>query len=74
MGFTAHTKEELSQLNLSTDKTYTIQYQNRDYFNGEESIEIATNAKLIIEGNEYIFVVTDPYGMDRYIKEVRVIK
>lgn len=74
MGFTAHTKEELEQLNLDSEKTYTIQYMNRDYFNGEESVEIATNAKVIVEGNEYIFVITDPYGMDKYIKEARVIK
>lgn len=74
MGFKPHTKEELDQLNLDTDKTYTIQFINRDYFNAQESIEIVNNAKVFKQGEEYIFIVTDPYGMDKYIKEARVIQ
>lgn len=74
MSFKPHTKEELDELQLDVNQTYTIQYMNRDYFNAQESIEIVKNAKVILQGNEYIFIVTDPYGMDKYIKEVRVIQ
>ena len=74
MKFLPHTKEELDALHLDVNQTYMIQYINRDYFNGEENLEVTNHAKVIIENNEYIFVVTDPYGMDKYIKDVRVIK
>ena len=46
---------------------------NRDYFNGEENLEIS-KARAIKDDSGFTFVVSDPYGMDRYIKEVRVIK
>lgn len=72
MNFKAHTKEELQELDLLENQMYTIKYLNKDYYNGEETVEIA-KAKLILNENEYVFVVSDPYGMDRFINNVRVI-
>lgn len=73
MQFVSQTQEELKQLNLNEDQNYTIQYLNRDYFNGEENIELA-QARVIINEEEILFIVTDPYGMDKFIKEARIIK
>lgn len=73
MKFVPQNQEELKQLNLIEDKDYTIQYLNRDYFNGEENIELA-QARVIVNDEEILFVVTDPYGMDKFIKEARIIK
>ncbi len=72
MNFSAHTQEELQQLQLNEENLYTIQYLNRDYFNGDENIEVA-QARVIINNSEVLFVVTDPYGMDKFIKEARII-
>lgn len=72
MNFKPHTQKELEELNLNENETYTIEYINKDYFNGENSLEIA-KAKVIINDTKYVFVVPDPYGMDRFINEARVI-
>lgn len=71
--FKAHTNEELQKLNIKEDEMYTIEYMDRDYFNGEEKVEVS-KAKAILNNTDFIFVVSDPYGMDKYIKECRVIK
>ncbi len=72
MNFSAHTQEELHKLQLTNDSLHTIEYLNRDYFNGEENIEIS-KARVIVNDNDILFVVTDPYGMDKFIKEARII-
>ena len=46
---------------------------NKDYFNGEETLE-RTSATAIINEGKITFVVPDPYGMDRFIDKVRIIK
>ncbi|AXH14737.1 hypothetical protein [Malaciobacter mytili] len=73
MQFIPHTQEELKSMDINEEKIYTIQYLERDYFNGENRIELG-KAKAIIGENEIVFVVTDSYGMDKFIKEARVIK
>lgn len=73
MNFVANTKEELQQMHLIEDLIYDIEYVNRDYFNGEDTLEVS-KAKLLLNDGDYIFVVTDPYGMDKFIKEVRVLR
>ncbi|MGB5868521.1 MAG: hypothetical protein WBG69_11675 [Arcobacteraceae bacterium] len=72
MSFIAHTQKELEDLDLKEDTLYTIKYINKDYFNGEDNVEI-TKAKVILNDNQYIFVATDPYGMDKFISNARVI-
>jgi hypothetical protein len=72
MAFTPHTQEELKQLNIQADSTYLIQYANKDYFNGEETIEIGKATATITDGNIY-FVVVDPYGMDKLVMQARLI-
>ena len=72
MAFVAHTQEELKGLNIQTDKRYLIQYANKDYFNGEETIEIGKATATHTDGNIY-FVVVDPYGMDKLVMQVRVV-
>jgi hypothetical protein len=72
MNFKPHTQDELKILNLKENQSYTIEYLNKDYFNGEETLETA-KAKLILNDNKFIFIVPDPYGMDRFINDVRVI-
>ncbi len=72
MAFAPHTQEELRELHLQTDSIYLIQYPNKDYFNGEESIEIGKATATITDGNIY-FTVVDPYGMDKLVMKARLI-
>ena len=72
MAFTPHTQKELKQLNIQADSTYLIQYANKDYFNGEETIEIGKATATITDGNIY-FTVVDPYGMDKLVMKARLI-
>ncbi len=72
MAFTAQTQQELKQLDIKADKTYLIQYVNKDYYNGEETIEIGKATAAITDGNIY-FVVVDPYGMDKLVMQARLI-
>ena len=72
MAFVTHTQEELKGLNIQAHKIYLIQYVNKDYYNGEETIEIGKATATITDGNIY-FVVVDPYGMDKLIMQARLI-
>lgn len=72
MSFTPHTQEELQNLNIINGQTYQIEYKNKDYFNGEETIEKGIATVVVIEGNIY-FNVVDPYGMDKLIMHARVL-
>ena len=67
MDFVANTNEELQQLNIKENEIYTIKYLNRDYFNADENIEL-TKAKALKDEAGFCFIVTDPYGMDKFIK------
>lgn len=72
MNFTSNTQEELQLLNIIDGNEYLIEYKNKDYFNGEETIE-KTKAKALINNNQILFIVPDPYGMDRFISDVRIL-
>ncbi len=72
MTFIPHTQDELKKLNIIAGKNYTIQYANKDYYNGDETIEIG-NATAIKTNEEIYFNVVDPYGMDKLIMKARVI-
>ncbi|RXJ88207.1 hypothetical protein [Arcobacter sp. CECT 8985] len=73
MDFIPHTQEELKNIDIKEDEIYTIQYEHRDYYNAEIRTAIG-KAKAVISNNEIIFIVTDDYGMDKFIREARVIK
>lgn len=72
MSFIFHTQNELRNLNITDGSEYFIEYLNKDYFNGEENIE-RTKAKALINDGQILFVVPDPYGMERFISEVKVL-
>lgn len=59
-------------MNIKEDEVYTIEYIDRDYFNAQE-ITVLAKGKAVLNNEDFIFVVTDSYGMDKFVKEVRVI-
>ena len=72
MSFTPLTQNELKNMNIKENETYFIEYVNKDYFNGEETIEKTKATAILNDGNVY-FNVTDPYGMEKLIMNARVI-
>ena len=72
MNFKANTQEELKRLNIQDGSEYLVEYKNKDYFNGEETIEKA-KAKAILNDGVISFIIPDPMGMERFISEVRVL-
>lgn len=72
MNFISHTQNELRNLNITDGSEYFIEYLNKDYFNGEETIE-RTKAKALTNDGQILFVVPDPYGMERFISDVKVL-
>ena len=73
MNFTSNTQEELQLLNIIDGNEYLIEYKNKDYFNSEETIE-RTKAKALINNNQILFIVPDPYGIDRFISDVKILQ
>lgn len=73
MIFKFHTFDEICALGVKDGNNCLIEYQNKDYFNGEETIERAT-AKAIQQDNKFVFLAPDPYGMDRFIEKVKILK
>ena len=72
MAFIPHTQEELKNLNVIAGESYIVQYLNKDYYNGEETIEKGSATAIVTNDNIY-FNVTDPYGMDKLIMKARVL-
>lgn len=72
MKFITHTQEELKRLHIKEDSHYLVEYINKDYFNAQETIERA-KAKAIIHEDKIMFIVADPFGMERFVEQVRVI-
>ncbi|MBT3279947.1 MAG: hypothetical protein HOF69_05775 [Campylobacteraceae bacterium] len=73
MKFIPSTQSELKSLNIQNDELYQIEYLNKDYFNGDESIE-KTQAKAIISNDVVSFIISDDYGMDKFVSNFRVIR
>lgn len=73
MAFIPHTQEELKSLNIVAGAIYSIEYINKDYYNGDESIEKGKGTALFSNEKIY-FSVTDPYGMDKMVMQVRVLE
>jgi len=72
MQFIPHTQEELQKLGIQVGKSYLIEYQNKDYYNGEETIEKGKGVAFL-NGENIFFNVIDPYGMDKLVMKVRVL-
>lgn len=72
MAFIPHTQEELKSFNITPGHSYFLEYANKDYYNGEETIEKGKGTAIVSNGNIY-FNVTDPYGMDKLIMKVRML-
>lgn len=72
MIFIATTQEELKQLNIQENHEFLVEYKNKDYFNGEETIERAM-AKAIINDGLISFIIKDPMGMEKFISEVKIL-
>ena len=72
MIFIANTQEELKQFNIQENQEYLVEYKNKDYFNGEETIEKAM-AKAIINDGLISFIIKDPMGMEKFISEVKIL-
>lgn len=72
MNFIPHTQKELKSMNLENDSICTVKYMNRDYFNGDERLEVA-KAKVVINDGKYLFIVSDAYGMDKFINDVAIL-
>ena len=72
MNFKANTQKKIKKLNIQDGSEYLVQYKNKDYFNGEETIEKA-KAKAILNDGVISFIIPDPMGMERFISEVRVL-
>lgn len=72
MNFIPHTQADLKKMKLVEDSVCTVKYINRDYFNGDERLEVA-KAKILVNDNNYIFVVSDAYGMDKFINDVVIL-
>ena len=73
MNFKFHTFDELCKMGIENGSNCLVEYQNKDYFNGEETIEKAT-AKVIKQNDKFIFLVPDPYAMDRFIEKVKILE
>ncbi len=72
MAFVPHTQPQLKALRVTEGKRYNIKYLNKDYFNGEETVERAVGTA--VESDEGIFfVVTDPYGMEKMVMQAKVV-
>ena len=73
MSFKPDTQDQLKISNIVIGESYLIEYPNKDYYNGEETIEKGTGTAFLNDNNIY-FNVVDPYGMDKLIMKVRYIK
>ena len=72
MAFIPHSQDELKSFNIVAGESCSLEYQNKDYYNGEETIEKGKGIAIISNGNIY-FNVTDPYGMDKLIMKARIL-
>lgn len=71
MDFIPSSKDEL-KAKVQNGKYYDIEYLDKDYFNGDELVEKA-NAKVVVNDDEIMFLVTDPYGMEKFVSNVRLV-
>ena len=70
--FKAYTQEQLQALKIENGQKYLIEYINKDYFNGDETVEKG-EATAVLNTNQIYFSVRDPYGMDKLVMQVKVL-
>ncbi|MDD2790637.1 MAG: hypothetical protein PHU40_08235 [Sulfurimonas sp.] len=68
MKFVPHTQAELKSFNIVAGTSYKIKYVNKDYYNGEETIEQGSATPIFSHGNIYFTV-----GMDKMVMKVAPI-
>lgn len=72
MNFIPHTREELQELGIKENNTYTILYQNKDYFNGKTTVE-QTKAVAVFNKSKILFMVTNLDGTYKFVNNVRIV-
>lgn len=72
MDFIPHTQVQLQALGIRDGGSYKIAYLNKDYFNGEETVEQGAGTAVLTEKGIF-FNVVDPYGMEKMIMNARVL-
>lgn len=72
MEFNPLSQTNLQSMNLIEGQEYKVKYKNKDYFNGETTIEIAA-AKVVFNDNQILFSIPDPYGMEKFITEIELV-
>ena len=72
MLFIPYTQAQLKALKIADGVSYDIEYLNKDYFNGEETVEKSRATAVVTEEGIY-FNVIDPYGMEKLVMQVRVV-
>ena len=73
MKFSPNTQEELMRLGIVDGASYRIAYLNKDYFNGEETVETGMATAVVTEKGIF-FNITDPYGMEKLVMQTRVME
>ncbi len=71
--FRANTQEELQSMNIVAGEKYKIKYKNKDYYNGDETVEEGRGTAVVSDGKIF-FNVVDPYGMDKLVMQVQVLQ
>lgn len=61
----------MEKKDIQDGQSYKIKYKNKDYFNGDETIE-TTIAKAIVDEDNISFVITDDYGMEKFIRNFEI--
>lgn len=72
MSFEAMSQQQLSQIGIKEGESYLVEYLNKDYYNGEETVERAEGTAVVSAEGIY-FNVMDPYGMTKLVMQVRVL-
>ncbi|WP_345973218.1 hypothetical protein [Sulfurimonas diazotrophicus] len=72
MEFKPHSQAQLKALRVTAGEAYMIEYLNKDYFNGEETVERGRGTAVVTEQGIF-FNVEDPYGMEKLIMQARVV-
>lgn len=71
MAFVPHTQLQLKALRVAEGERYHIDYVNKDYFNGEETIEKGIGT-AVPSAEGFYFNVVDPHGMEKLVMQVRI--
>jgi len=71
MHFVPHTQPQLRALRVAEGERYRVEYVNKDYFNGEETLEQGV-ATAVAAPEGFFFNLVDPHGMEKLVMQVRI--